>query len=501
MAVSNEAPARRTYGNWRKPKSAGLLGLGKVGTALLFVCMAAVLITLMFGSVLKAGIMALVSAGALLTLVFRDRHDRTLLERMISRVSWWPTKTAKRNLYRSGPLGRTKWGTYQLPGIGAQTQLDEYQDSYARPFALIHTPISKTYTVVIEAEPDGESLVDQLQIDTWVADWGHYLAALGTESGVMQASVVVETAPDWGTTLRREVTTNVDPNAPEFSRKIMDEIVESYPAGASSVRAYVTLTFNAVPRKGAKARKREEMAREIATRLPNLTANLQATGAGAARPVDAQRLCEIVRVAYDPAMASLIDDAHAEGAMPELQWTEVGPSAHQASWTDFTHDSGRSKTWVMSLAPRGNVQANILTRLLSPHKAVARKRVTFLYRPIDPGTAAKIVEADFNAARFNATGKKSSTAGDTVAVRAADATRNEEASGAGLVNFAMIVTGTVRDTDPADADAAIENAGTAARIQLRPSYGSQDAAFAFGLPLGLVPSKHAQTPAFIEGSE
>lgn len=490
----NDSAAVRTYGNWRVPRSAGLLNLGKSGTALMFVGMGLVLVMLMFVGVREAFIAALVATAVLSTLVFRNADGQTLFGRVVVRAAWWTTKAQKANLYRSGPLGRTKWGAYQLPGIGAQTQLDEYHDSYNRPFALLYTPIAKAYTVVMETEPDGASLVDADQVDMWVADWGHYLARLGTEMNVLQASVVIETAPDTGTVLRREVEANVDPTAPEFARQMLNDIVIRYPSGSSAVKAYVTVTFSAVPRAGAKPRKRDEMAREIATRLPNLTGNLQATGAGSARPMTAQRLCEVVRIAYDPAMSVLIDDAHAAGAVPEILWTEAGPSAHQASWDSYEHDSGRSRSWVMAIAPRGNVQANVLAGLLAPHKDIARKRVTLLYRPIDPGTAAQMVEADYRAARFNQTGKSTAAAADSMSVRAADATRNEEAAGAGLVNFALVATATVmHSSDPADANATLENLGSAARMRLRPAYGAQDSTFTMGLPLGLVPSKHTQT--------
>ncbi|MFX5530501.1 SCO6880 family protein, partial [Acinetobacter baumannii] len=74
------------------------------------------------------------------------------------------------------------------------------------------------------------------------------------------------------------------------------------------------------------------MARELAARLPGLTASLQATGAGAAHPLSAQELCETIRVAYDPAAATLIDDAHADGEVPDLRWSDVGPTAAQAGW-------------------------------------------------------------------------------------------------------------------------------------------------------------------------
>jgi hypothetical protein len=50
----------------------------------------------------------------------------------------------------------------------------------------------------------------------------------------------------------------------------------------------------------------------------------------------------------------------------------------------------------MSQAPRGEVRENVLARLIAPHGDIARKRVTLLYRVIDPGEAARIVERDLH---------------------------------------------------------------------------------------------------------
>jgi len=59
----------------------------------------------------------------------------------------------------------------------------------------------------------------------------------------------------------------------------------------------------------------------------------------------------------------------------------------------------------------------------------------------------------------------------------------------------MIVTATVTDEDRlADAEAAINNLAATARVALRRVYGSQDSAFAAGLPLGLVLPKHLKVP-------
>ncbi|MDA8438495.1 MAG: hypothetical protein M0Z51_06495 [Propionibacterium sp.] len=471
-----------------------MIGLGSIGTLGLVIGLLAVIFTMMVRGLGDALLVAAFLGLVLLVLLSKDRHQLSLLSRMAARVAWWSARSGGTHLYRSGPLGRALWGTYQLPGLAAPTRLSEHADSYGRRFALLYTPASATFSIVIGTEPDGAALVDQAQIDLWVADWGHWLANLADEPGVEAASVTLETAPDSGTRLRRQVAANLDPGAPAFARAMLTETVEQYPSGSSTVKAYIAVTFSALRRSP------EEMGRELGARIPGLTHTLGSTGAGAARPLCAQELCEMIRVAYDPAVAPLIDQAHAQGETPELSWPDVGPTAHEASWDGYRHDSAYSVTWSMTGAPRGVVQSGVLARLLAPHREIARKRVTLLYRPISPAKAAGLVEADLRAAEFASTATSKPAARDVLAVRAAAATASEEASGAGLVNFGLLVTATVltRDREP-DARAAIDNLAATARLRLRPVYGSQDSAFAAALPLGLILSKHLRVPAEMRG--
>lgn len=492
--------APRTYGNWKKPRSAGLLGLGSIGTGILFTGGGATAFAIPVGGLWAAVFVAVAFGIFLLLLSVRDSHGQSALRRLVTRVGWMNTRRSRSHIYRSGPLGRADWGTAQLPGLAAGSRLTEWRDSYNRPFALIQVNSMSTtdYTVVIATEPDGAALVDQEQVDNWVADWGLFLATMGDEPGIEAVSVTVETAPDTGTRLRREVGGRVDPTAPEFAKRVLEDIVEQYPAGSATVRAYVAITFSSAIRTGGKKRTVDEMGHELASRLSGITQNLGSTGAGATRPLDAQELCEVIRTAYDPAAAVLIDEANAAGEPPELYWPEVGPVAHQANWDSYRHDSAVSVTWMMSGAPRGVVQSSIMARLLAPHRDIARKRITLLFRPLDAGRAAGIVEADVRKAAFNATSADKLTARLEGELRAANYTAQEEASGAGLVNFGMLVTATVTDTARlSDAIAAIDNLAPTARLRLRPVYGSQDSAFAAALPLGLVLPKHLQVPTSI----
>ena len=178
-----------------------------------------------------------------------------------------------------------------------------------------------------------------------------------------------------------------------------------------------------------------ETAHDLATRLGGITQRLHATGAGVAMPVDAQRLCEIVHAAYNPRAAELLEEARAAGEPAELGWEDVGPAAADARAESYWHDGAVSRHVGDVQAPRGEVRENVLARLIAPHGDIARKRVTLLYRVIDPGEAARIVERDLHNAEFRVNSAARPTARAVVEQQAARATAQEEARGAALVEL------------------------------------------------------------------
>lgn len=496
MVTSSTPRKARTYGNWQRPTSAGLMGLGSLGSSILFVgLILTVFVVMAYGLLAGAGAFLLLFAFLAL-LLSKDKHQRSLLIRLVAWLGWNSAHSAGAHLYRSGPLGRSPWGTFQLPGLASPSRLTEHQDSYGRPFALLQVPSTGHYTVVLASDPDGATLVDVEQQDQWVAGWGHWLAQTGEEPGLEAVQVTIETAPDNGGRLRREITNRVHPDAPDLAKRMLAEAVETYPSGSSSVRAYVCLTFQATGTNG-KRRSTEEMGRDLASRLPSLAAGLSATGAGAAHPLDATGLCEVIRTAYDPASAALFDEAHSEGQEVELDWSNVGPTSTQASWDSYRHDSAVSVSWTMSSAPRGNVQSGVLRRLLAPHAGIDRKRVTMHYRPLDPARAAAVVETDLRNNQFRVSAARRPAPRDVLATRQAQATADEEATGASLLNFSMVVTASVIGGPEKlpDVRAALDSLSATARLRLRPAEGNQDAAFAAGLPLGLVLPKHLHLPS------
>ena len=182
----------RTYGNWTRPKSPGLLGLGAIGTVVLFVGAGITIIVSIIGGLLAGFVVAVATIGFLLLIALRDKHGQSTLARTATRFGWANTRARRKNIYRSGPLGRADWGTMQLPGLAAASRLVEYKDSYNRPFAMIHVPSTGDFTIVIGSEPDGSSLVDREQVDIWVAEWGMWLANVADEPGLEDVSVSLD---------------------------------------------------------------------------------------------------------------------------------------------------------------------------------------------------------------------------------------------------------------------------------------------------------------------
>lgn len=137
----------------------------------------------------------------------------------------------------------------------------------------------------------------------------------------------------------------------------------------------------------------------------------------------------------------------------------------------------------------------MLSRLLLPHQEITRKRVTLLYRPHDAVSASRVVERDRRDALFKAQQAKVAQARDSVMVRAAEQAAREEATGAGVVRFAMLVTATVLSHEELPlAAAVVDTLAAPSRILLRRVYGSQASAFAAALPLGIVLPSHLRVP-------
>jgi hypothetical protein len=490
------------YENFREPRSKGIGRLGKVGTLALFVG-ALVMIALIAIIGLWAGLVfAAVGGLALLAATTRDQHGRTAFEKLGTVIGHRTEVTRGAALYKSGPLSRL--GTYRLPGLLAQTELTEHQDAAGNPYGLVATPAVHHFAVTVQAHPDGSSLLAADDLTANVDRWGEFLGFLSHEPGLVQVMVVVEAAPDAGPGLRREITANVAAGAPQLAQEVLAEVAQDYPKGSASVRTFVTLTFDGrqpISRNRLRKRTADEMAQALAARLPEIVGKLSSTGAGACELLDAQAVCQVVRIAYDPAAADALADLAAQGDTRPwaMRWDSIGPAAADAQWSFYRHSSGVSVSWSMTEV-MGAVHTEGLLPLLRPHPAIDRKRVAILYEPMAPAASPVTAAANLSAAEFRVNTSRKPSARDRKDLAVALATADEEARGHPLIDFAVLITATVRSTDElAQAEAAIDAAGPAARLLLRREDGTQAAAFAQGLPgPGLVMSRHLAVPASLK---
>lgn len=503
MAASSEY-VEPTYGNWRIPVRAGIGRMSGLATILLFAVLIITMMVLKFAGLLAGILTGLVGVLLILGLSYKDKHGFSVLERSAERTLFMFAKRSKKNMYRSGPLHPV--GTYKLPGVVSSCKTYEGKDASGRGFTVVHMPAVGIYSIAIGVEPDGAALVDREDIDQWVANWGGFLAELGREIGLVGAAATVETSPGSGMKIRKEIESSLSDEATPLARQALYEAATDYPAGVAQTRCWVTLSFSAAARSGSKKRTPEEMLREFSSNIPHWCTYLEGTGAGIATPLSKDELAEIIRIAYDPAAARLFEDAYYRDETVQLELDAVGPSATEVDWNTYRHDSGVSMCWTMSEAPRGNVFSNVFARLLSPHYGIDRKRVTLIYRPIESARTATIAEQDQNRARTRLTSKKYGSARLEVDLAAANATANEEARGAGLTYFGMIVSATmdttVRNEEHIKELAAIveQELEPASRIKLRRAYGAHDAAFAATLPLGVMLNRHTVLPEMIRSA-
>ena len=97
---------------------------------------------------------------------------------------------------------------------------------------------------------------------------------------------------------------------------------------------------------------------------------------------------------------------------------------------------------------------------------------------------------------FTASQKRRPHARARADVRAAEQASQEEAAGAGLVRFGIVITATCDDRgDLPAAEAAVRQLTASARLRTRLALGNQEVAFTAALPCGLVLPDQMRVPA------
>ncbi len=495
MVQEQSAARPRDYGGWRRRRSIGLWGLGTAGT---FAVLAAALTLVVVAAVdvralVYAGPPVLIAAGAGLARI----GGEPLALRVLRRVRWQVASARGYTRYRVDVVTE-HLGGFTLPGVLASAALLSAEDGYGGRYGIVWDRRSGLLTATVRVVPASTWLADRADADTWVANWGGWLASLGYVPMLRWVTVTVDTAPEPGSALADAVAAAIDPGAPAAARQILGQLVVTAPAAAADVDTRVSVTFDpkaspAAPRNLADA------AAEAGRALPGLESALGSCGVSVLGRLSAAEIAGVVRTAFDPAARGEILRIAAQGRAgisgEPLEWADAGPVGAQEFPDCYRHDSGVSVTWAWHEAPRQNVTADVLARLIAP--GPYPKRVSLQYRPFPAAAATRVLEAEVNAAAFRAhyrhrTGRDETArdAHDQARARQAAA---EEAAGAGVGLISLFVTVTVPSiNDLAHAVAWTEAAAESSKIRLRRMTYSQAAGFAATLPCGICPAELAR---------
>ncbi|BCY10976.1 SCO6880 family protein [Actinoplanes sp. L3-i22] len=480
----------RTYGGWRRSRGMGLLGLGPAQTATV---LAAVTVLAMSGS-LGLSVLA-VTAGpcVLVVILLLARWDGVPLAAGIAqRVRWLAGTSRGSTRYQSGiaAAGEHAW---QLPGVLAPTRLLAVPDP-GGDYGIVHNERLGTMAVTVRCAATSTWLSDAATTASWVASWGGWLANLGYLPIVDHVAVTVDTAPDQGSRLAEHVGRRIVPNSPAAAQQVLRRLVQVSPAASADVETRVTIVFRPAA-SPAKPRDLQEAVDEISRTLPGLQDALGGCGLTVLGRATAEQLTTIVRGAFDPAIRGDLARLSQHDLARWMDWQTSGPVAAQEHLDRYEHDSGVSVSWAWHEAPRQAVHADVLARLLCPGPYM--KRVTLLYRPLPAGEAARVAEAEVNAASFrqayHRAQKRDETARDLADRERAQQTAREEATGAGVGLLSLFVTTTVLDADDLGrAVADVESRADVAKIRLRRQRAAQAAGFAATLPCGVCPPQLAR---------
>jgi hypothetical protein len=491
----DQVQAPRDYGGWRRRRGIGLFGLGAAGT----LAVLGALLVLIIVSAADARALPYVAPPVLIGggLGLARVGGEPLALAALRRARWWYASSRDHTRYRVAVVAEHS-PAYRLPGVLAPLALLDAEDGYGGRYGIVVDRRTGLMTPTLRVIPASTWLANRGDVDTWVANWGGWLASLGYMPALRWVTVTIDTAPEPGSTLADTVAAAIDPASPLTARQIMGQLVEAAPATAADVDTRVSITFDPKASSPVPA-DLTAAAAEVGRLLYGLESALGTCGVTVLGRASAAEIAGVIRTAFDPAARGevnrLIAQARAGQPGHRLGWPEAGPIGAEEEPGCYRHDSGISVTWAWQEAPRQNVTADVLARLVAPGRYP--KRVSLQYRPFGAAEATRGLEAEVNAAQFRGVYRRRTgrdeTARDTHDQARARQAAAEEAAGAGVCLVSMYVTVTVAsEAELPRAAAETEAAAESSRIRLRRMTYSQAAGFAATLPCGICPPELAR---------
>ncbi|GLY17995.1 hypothetical protein Kisp01_50090 [Kineosporia sp. NBRC 101677] len=479
--------ATRLYGNWLRPKTLNVRGLGWRG-------LLAVVGSYFFGLALlqsapKAGLSLLLACLAVTSVAAIRVNGLGLGETLVGKGRWWWAQTSSSTRFLA-----VRSGSWALPGALHGTQMVPVEIA-GRSYGAVHDARARRIAVTFELASTAADLTDQQDHDLSVGRWERWLEGLGRRPEIAWVNVTVETSPSMGGQLRENIHGRLSLFGPTDCTDLMRRLAEVSPTVAAKTTTRLTVVFDLrawdAQVGGAGRRKGITSYLPVLDRsITSLAASLNGCGVSVLRIASADVLGGLVRAAFDPSAELQIELALATGERELPRWEMAGPSYAYEMRDHYVHDGATSVSFVWAQAPQQLVTSRVLDALMRPGQC--RKRVTVTYVATPTHEAMDVATAQVRwrwfaqmIARLPIVGRATTAADDREAQAAEQATR-EVAAGAGWVSATVTATVTVLDPDALpSAVAELEHAAGASQLRLRRLYELQAAGFLVGLPVGL----------------
>lgn len=407
---------------------------------------------------------------------------RKLIEWVPVTFRWVARTQARQTVFRRRIVKPRPAGTLALPGDAAALREWEDPDTGA---AMIHDPHAQTLTAIIAVSHPAFVLLDPGEQERRVATWGRVLATACRSGRIARLQVCERTLPDGGSGLVEWWRSHGTDDGSWTSTVYRELIDRAGPAGERHATTIsLALDLRAAARqvrtngggiKGAAAVLRQEMTTLVtALRAAELTVGAWLTPS---------EVAVILRSAYDPASAALLDRHGDIGR----SLATAGPVAVTESWDRLRSDSAHHAVLWISEWPRSQVYPGFLAPVLL--SSGIQRAFSLVCTPIRSDQAARDIrkkktELISDAAQRSKMGQiedASQTAeyGD-VLQQEADLT-----AGHGVLRYTGLISISAPTPEELDtAVAAIEQAAIQASCETRRLVGQQAQAFTVAaLPL------------------
>jgi hypothetical protein len=395
---------------------------------------------------------------------------------------WLMRLAAKQTSFRRRVLKPSPAGTLALPGDAVP--LRQFEDAPTGA-VMVHDRHAQTLTALLEVRHPSFILLDPVEQQRRVAAWGRVLSTVCRSGRIARLQVLERTLPDSGAGLAQWWAEHGHNDGSWVATTYQELIHRAGPAGEKHVCTIsLSLDMRAAARairgagggvKGAAQLLRQDMT--------TLTSALRTAELHPTEWYTPAQLAGMVRCAYDPAIATVLDRPENVGR----RLADAGPVAVEESWAGLRSDSAFHAVLWISEWPRSLVYPGFLAPVLL--SSGIRRSFSMICDPIRADVAARDIRRKrtgyLSDAQQRAKIGQIDDAGQTAEYTDVLQQEADLTAGHGLLRYTgLIAVSAATETELDAAVAAIEQAAIQASCETRRLVGQQAQAFtAAALPL------------------